>query len=358
MWRFLKHNDFTLITPGPEDVDSIAKSIESGQGENRRYLDGLAEKPRGGRLTGSFIYAHPPDYVGRPTLHWGKAEWQALMKELKEIGIDTVIYQAAAWVEVRERYYPSRLLADYTAWDSIHPLCEAVGAEGMTLFLGGLGNLKAFDEKVTPEEIGQDIDLQLGVFQELADAYRGGFHGFYMSPETAFPGRRQPEREALLNRYFKQVCTGVKEIVPGIPILASPATFYQVGREVEIHDFLFNLLDGVPIDYMTPQDSVGTFGNRLATLPPSFEIWKRLSREIAFHLWVNVESFQRARIGTPNDFTPADFARLAVQLASANRVGEKIVSWEVPYFYSPLAGEAGVRLRRAYLASLEAGERD
>jgi hypothetical protein len=38
-------------------------------------------------------------------------------------------------------------------------------------------------------------------------------------------------------------------------------------------------------------------------------------------------------------------------------VGEKIVSWEVPYFYSALAGERGLRLRQAYLDSIARGER-
>ncbi len=357
MWRFLKQDDFTLITPGPEDVESLSRTMEQAQQQNRKFLDELQEIPHGGRITGSFIYSHPPDYIGRPSMHWGKTEWQALMRELKEMGIDTVIYQAAAWVEVQESNYPSRFLSHSKTWNSIEPLCNAVVLEGMNLFLGGLGNLKAFDANATDAEMDRDCETQLAVFRELSNLYADGFHGFYMSPETAFPGQRQPEREKLLNRYFRRICQGVKEIEPGIPILASPATFYEEDRDVEIHDFLFNLFTGVPIDFMTPQDSIGTFGNRLQTLGPSFAIWKRLSEEIGFHLWVNVESFQRASIGTPSDFVPADFERLAAQLASASQVAEKIVSWEVPYFYSPLAGERGVRLRQAYLASIEAGER-
>jgi hypothetical protein len=109
---------------------------------------------------------------------------------------------------------------------------------------------------------------------------------------------------------------------------------------------------------MCPQDSVGTFGNRLPHLKPSFAIWKQVCQELGFQLWVNVESFERVLCGTAQDFVPADFKRLAAQLAHAARVGEKIVSWEVPYFYSPMAGERGINLRRAYLASLQAGERE
>lgn len=357
MWQFLKHPDFTLVVPSAEDAPAISAQIQTGSQKNARWMEAHPERPTGGRLGGSFIYSHPPDYIGRPTVFWNRSQWQEMLHELKDMGLDTVIYQAAAWVEVRECSYPSRLLKGYTAWDSLEPLCEAVMDEGMTLFLGGLGNLSAFDESASEDLLQRDRDQQLAVFEELVSLYRGGFHGFYMSPETAFPGRRQPERERRLNRYFKEVCQGVKSILEGIPILASPATFYSAGKEEEVHDFLYFLLEDVPIDYMTPQDSIGTFGNHLETLEASFKVWQQLGRELGFHLWVNVESFQRYQVGTAQDFLPADFKRLAHQLANAYRVGEKIVSWEVPYFYSPMAGEAGMKLRRDYLDSIARGER-
>ena len=105
---------------------------------------------------------------------------------------------------------------------------------------------------------------------------------------------------------------------------------------------------------MSPQDSIGTFRNRLPYLEPAFEIWKQVCDELGFTLWVNVESFERATIGTTNDFVPAAFERLRVQLANAHRCGAKIVTWEAPYFYSPLAGERGSKLRADYLACLKA----
>lgn len=357
MLHFLELEDFTLVVPGPEDRQWIEGMMKYGHELNRPYLEAFAEPPQGGKLTGSFIYSHPPDYIGRPTIHWGVSEWRGLFQELKEMGIDTVIHQAAAWVEVKECNYRSKLFADYRTWNTFDPLVEAVAAEDMTFFIGGLGNLLAFDEKATAETLAVDRDLQLACFRELLDIYRGGFHGFYMSPETGFPGQRQPEREKLLNTYYKEVCGGIKEALPEIPILLSPATFYQPGKDTEIHDFLYNLFKDCAIDILCPQDSIGTFGNRLPHLKPSFAIWKQVCQEIGCELWVNAESFERVTIGTTQDFVPADFKRLAVQLFHASQVGKKIVSWEVPYFYSPLAGERGIQLRQAYLASLEAGER-
>lgn len=357
MLRFLEQDGYTLVTPGPEDAPGIIRMIAEGQQMNHAYLAGLPELPNGGMLTGSFIYSHPPDYVGRPTMTWGTPEWRALFRELKEMGIDTVIYQAAAWVEVRECNYPSKVFAGYRAWDSLTPLVEANAAEGMRLFLGGLGNLSAFDEKATPELLAADRDQQLACFHELVSLYQGGFQGFYMSPETAFPGQRQPKREAILNRYYSDVCRGVKARMPDLPILFSPATLFTPNTSQEQHDFLLNLFRGCPLDILCPQDSIGTFGNRLQYLEPSFAIWQQVCREVGCTLWVNVESFERRLAGTAQDFVSTDFERLAVQLAHAGRVGQKIVSWEVPYFYSPLAGERGIQLKNRYLVSRGAGER-
>ena len=351
--HFLEQPDFTLVIPGPEAVEWVRSMMEQGQKANREYLAALARLPAGGRITGSFIYAHPPDYVGRPTMDYGVAEWRQLLRELKELGIDTVVYQAAAWVEMRECYYPSKLYASYKTWNSLEPLVQAVAAERVTFYLGGLGNLLAFDQNATAETLDADRDAQLACFREMM-AYRGGFHGFYMSPETAFPGKRQPERGALLNRYFTQVCQGVKELLPDLPILMSPGTFYVEGMDREIHDFLYNLFKGCPVDTIAPQDSIGTFGNRLPYLQRSFEIWHQVCDELGITLWVNVESFERAHINTASDFVPADIRRLHTQLANAQQIGSKIISWEVPYFYSPLAGERGTKLRADYLAYLEA----
>jgi hypothetical protein len=356
MLHMIPYNDFTLVIPGPEAEAAVRQSVLDGVRANREYLDALVEKPLGGRITGSFIYSHPPDYIGRPTMHFRQAEWQAQLRELKEMGIDTVIYQAAVWSEIRETNYPSRLFNDYKTWDSLGPLCDAVTAEGMTLYLGGLGNMIGFDPNVSAEELSRDCGEQLACFEELL-AYRGGFHGFYLSPETGFPGVRQPEREAKLNHYFRSICQGVRAMIPGLPILASPGTYYYEGLESETRDFLIALFQGVGIDDMAPQDSIGTFGNRLKTLAASFQIWKDVCAATGMKLWVNVESFQRAEVNTTSDFVPADFERLAVQLHNASQVGEKIVSWEVPYFYSALAGERGLRLRQAYLDSIARGER-
>ena len=348
MLRLLEQNGFTLVVPDEAMAVGLQELMDRGSPSNRDYLDQHILGHAQGRITGSFIYAHPPDYIGRPTMEWGVQEWRDLLRELKSLGIDTVIHQAAAWVEMRECYYPSRRFAAYRSWDSLSKLVEASVAESMTLFLGGLGNMLAFDEAATAETLDADADAQLACFNELL-AYRGGFQGFYMSPETGYPGARQPEREKLLNGYYSRVCRGVKEQMPELPILMSPGTYFYEGHERDTHDFLVQMLAGCPVDILAPQDSIGTFGNTLANYRPAFQIWREVCRTLGITLWVNAESFERVRIGTAGDFDPAPIERLRAQLSLAAEFGEKIVSWEVPHFYSASAGAAGLALRDAYL---------
>jgi hypothetical protein len=355
--QFLHQDKYTLITPDPEECDRLLEEARAGRAHNRDFLSSQPGPAAGGKLTGTFLYAHPPDYIGRPTLDWHADDWRSLFRWLREMEIDTGIYQAAAWREIRECYYPSRCFGDYRTWNILDPLTEAAAQEGFTLYLGGLGNLMGFDEKAGENAFAEDRDLQLECVRELEILYQGGFHGFYMSPETGFPGQRDPAREVRLNGYYREVCSEAKRILGDLPILFSPATYYQEEAAANIRAFLTAIFRDCAVDILCPQDSIGVFGNRLDDLPASFEVWRGVCSDLHVELWVNVESFERFRAGTTQDFEAAEFSRLSVQLANAGRFGRKIVSWEVPYFYSPLAGLRGENLRREYLRSLADGER-
>jgi hypothetical protein len=347
--------DFKIVRPGEGARYYVNAFMDYARLANEAFLGELARGeralPSAGKLTGSFICAHAPDYRGRPTMGYGLGEWRALLRELKELGVDTVIYQAAAWAEMRECYYPSKAFASYKTWDSIPKLVEACAAESVALYLGGFGSLEAFDEAATEESLGADRDLQIACLRELS-AFRGGLAGFYMSPETAFPGYRDSRREGLLNGYFREVTEAAKDILDGLPILMSPGTFYVPGVDEQVRGSLLGFFSGCPVDIIAPQDSVGTFSNRLPNYESSFAIWKEVCSRLGARLWVNVESFARVDVNTDQDFAPAPPARLDAQISLATRFGEKLVSWELPYFMGREG--PGRDLRSWYLGRLSA----
>ena len=72
-------------------------------------------------LTGSFIYAHPPNYKGAEAFRYSPAEWMRKLSQLKALGIDTVIFQASLWNELKECYYPSEYFRDFKTWNVLEP---------------------------------------------------------------------------------------------------------------------------------------------------------------------------------------------------------------------------------------------
>jgi hypothetical protein len=57
MLHYLEMDGYTLAVPGPEDEAWEAQLMEYGKQRNQEYLDALTEPPKGGKLTGSFIYS-------------------------------------------------------------------------------------------------------------------------------------------------------------------------------------------------------------------------------------------------------------------------------------------------------------
>ncbi|MBA4387320.1 MAG: hypothetical protein C0404_05020 [Verrucomicrobia bacterium] len=306
-----------------------------------------------GLLSGSFIYAHPPDYRGRPSLCFTVSDWRKVFREFKEIGIETVIWQASAWKELRECYYPSKALTGYKQWNAIEPMIEAVRAETMSLYLGTFGVLKG---EISLGVVDRDIrkavesaDSELTCFKELMDLYRGGFHGYYLSSETYYSSGRSPRAYKHYGAFFERVTTGVKEMAPGLRILASPATMRSIGREQEATDRMMECFGRAHVDCFAPMDCIGQLQD-LGTLATELGVWKEVCRAKGAELWSNCESFLITDTqGKVMQIEAADPQRFLYQMTVADRVGAKrLITWEAMYFMNP-AGEPKARLlRQAY----------
>lgn len=335
--------DFKIFRPPRETADFCKPNLDAAYEDNRRFLASAGRTAGGKKITGSFIYAHPPDYRGRPALHYGADDWRKLFRELKETGMDTVVLQAAAWKELGECYYPSKIFSAYKSWNVVEPLLEAASRENMALYLGGLGTVSGWKTSISEADVRDGIREQLDCFAELMKL-KGGFSGFYLTPETAYPGARDKSREKMLNKFFKGVLSEVKE--SKVATLMSPGTHYFPGREKKTLDFWCAVLDNVPVDILAPQDSIGTGGNRLAAQPAAFQTWAAVSARIKARFWSNVELFLRNDLSDQNnDVLPAEPERVLAQIANAAPWAEKLICWEAPFCLSAEAGPAGTRLR-------------
>ena len=354
-------DDFLLMRRPPLTPEGKARTDERDR-LNAGFLSRIVKPPAGGYLAGAFICAHAPDYRGRPTLAYTEQDWQALFRELKELGIGTVILQAAAWVDFHECYYPSKLFSGFHTWNVLDPMVKAAAAEKMTLYLGAAGILYGHIELGTEtgdlKKARAAAERELKCYQELLARYRGAFQGYYLAPETGFHAELDPKHYDCYHDFFKRVTNGVKAITPEMPILTSPYTTCCAGQEQQATECLTRLHEGCPITAFAPQDSIGTFNN-LPFLERGLGIWKEVCRLTGAEFWVNCESFSIADFGGPIcTIVPADFKRFAVQLDTAARLGAtKLISWEPPFFMARDGDEAARRLRRAYIKNRRAAAR-
>lgn len=344
MFQIGSYEGFKIFEPAPEIIPEAREQVKRCRENNERFLAGyrVGEFPM--RISGSFICAHAPDYVGVPTLEWDETQWRRLFAEMRRAGMDTVVWQASIWHELEECYYHSAAFREYSQWNAVEPMLAAAKMERMQVFLGGYGSVVGWTAGLSDSAIEREIERQFGCIRELLD-YHDSFCGIYFSPETAFCGERDLCRELQLNRLYREYFSRLKEIAPEKQILMSPGSKFFPGRQTEFLACWQNLLKGVPLDILAPQDSIGCACCSLADQPEMWRNWRQAADSLKLRLWANLELFERRRFGGTAPFAAASPERVAAQIANVAPWVEKCICWEYPYFSGPAPGGALLKQR-------------
>lgn len=336
-WKVGNYAGFNIFEPALESVSEGQKMVDEAKAENRLFLDSLssADKTKPARkITGSFIYAHAPDYVGNYTLNWTEKDWDQAFLKLKAKEIDTVVLQASAWNELQEIYYKSNKFTSFRSWDVVEPMLYSAKKNGMTVFLGGYGSISGWNLNLDEKCVLEEIEHQTSCFVELL-RYRELFDGIYYSPETAFRKVRDLQREQNLHWIYQTYFRKIKEAAPEKKILMSPASKWYPGREEDFVASWLALLDDVPLDILAPQDSIGCSGCTLNNMANMWKLWQRVTQQRNITLWANIELFERMEFGGPAPFRTADKERILQQCREVAPFVEKCICWEALHFDLP-----------------------
>ncbi len=343
MYRIGNYGGFNVFEPAPASVPQVRGQVEMQIRRNREFLNGETssfELPM--RISGSFICAHAPDYVGVPTLDWNENRWLELFADMRLSGIDTVVWQASVWNELKEVYYDSKYFASYRRWRAVEPMLAAARTRNMRVFLGGYGSVVGWSQDLDDHAVRHEIDSQLACMRELL-AYRDLFDGIYFSPETAFRGTRDRAREQRLNHLYRHYFSAVKKLAPEKELLMSPASKFYPGMEHDFEECWLTLLEQVPLDILAPQDSVGCSGCALSEQPQMWRCWHHAAGALGIRLWANIELFERREFGGATPFNAAAPERVAAQIRHVAPWVSKCLCWEYPYFAGNAPG--GTELR-------------
>lgn len=332
-WQVGTYNGFNIFEPTPEIIPENQKSLDNALSKNLQYVNdfGSPEKPEIS-ITGSYLQAHAPDYVGGATLNWKKPQWQNLFEEMLSVNIDTGVLQAAIWNELQETYYPSSYFSSYRQWNVIPVMLEAAAETGMKIALGGYGSVVGWTEMLDDKAIKNEIQRQTACLRELLQ-WRECFDILYFTPETAYsPQIRSIEREKWMNKLYKEYFEKVKELAPEKCIMMSPASRFPAGHEEDFLDFWNVMLDGVPLDILCPQDSIGCSICLLSEQDAMWRLWKTICTEHKIILWAHMELFERRCFGGPAPFISAAPERVLNQTKNLAPYIEKCICFEYPFF--------------------------
>ena len=324
-------DDFKIYRARDEDIESGTAMIARAEKANRSFLENKTDSGCDLKISGTFIYAHPPDYRGRPMLHASVAEWRSAFSRFKLMNIDTVIFQAALWKELEECYYNSKTFKSLKRWNVIEPMLEAAALEEMKVYLGGYGAITGWKPSLGIAEIESEIKVHLNCYQELL-AFKDKFHGFYFPCETAFRGSRDAGHENCMNLLYRKICGELKKAAPEKMIITSPGTKYFPNMDKDFRESCLCMLDDVDLDVLVPQDSIGTCGNSLPCQSKTYILWKQVSDALDVKLWSNIEVFERISFTSDDNFRAAPPERIDAQLKNASAYVTKAVCWEALYF--------------------------
>ncbi len=337
---------FNLFMPSENIIPAFSEQTQRRKLMNEQFLkESVRSRQPALKVTGSYVCPHAPDYVGEPTLDWDEPRWRELFREMRCCGMDTAFFQASIWNELGECYYNSEYFKnEYRIWSVVEPMLTAAGREGMRIFLGGYGSVVGWLESHDEQVVKRELERQLICMKELLGLGLE-FAGIYFSPETAFHGVREPEKEKALNYLYREYFGRIREIAPEKKLAVSPASMYYPGMESRFREFWAAMLDGVPLDILMPQDSIGSGCCSLSEQPEMWRLWREVADAHRIRLWCHMELFERREFGGTTPFRAAAPERVAMQLNNLAPYVEKCICFEFPYFAGKAEGGAQLKSR-------------
>ena len=328
-WKIVEVEDFVIFKASDDIIDEANAQYARANESNLRYVESHPTPEPTMPISGTFVCAQPPNYRGIPMLHATVEDWVEKFELFKTFGLDTVIYQAAVWNELETVYYPSKRFANYRLFDQVGNVIEAAKRTNIDVYLGGYGSVSGWCMGKDPAYVEQEKQNHFAVLDELFELYGSQFKGIYFAPETAYRGERDHYTEKTLNSIYRDFCDRLKGLHPECEIVMSPATKYYEGKLDEMIDSWNTILDGVKLDVMAPQDSIGCTGTTLEYQQIMFKVWRQICDNKNIRFWSNVELFEARDCSQIDTSICADTRRIAHQMYNASQVAEKLISWEM-----------------------------
>lgn len=314
------------------EAASSAAQKEALTGETAELLI----KERGLPITGAFLDEISHDI---PHQNWGLAEWDQDFRNMKAIGIDTVIMIRSGYRKFIT--YPSEYLLKKGCYmpsvDLLDMFLSLADKYGMKFYFGLYDSGKYWDT----HDMSWEVEDNKYVIDEVWEKYgtkHPSFQGWYVSGEIS-----RATKGAIDS--FHTMAKQCKDVSGGLPTFISPwidgkkavaaagsSLSKEEGVSVEAHEREWNeIFDGIHdvVDACAFQDGHIDYDE----LDAFFSVNKKLADRYGMECWTNAESFDR---DMPIKFFPIKFDKLRMKLEAAQRAGyDKAITFEFSHFMSP-----------------------
>ena len=301
------------------------------QGDQDKFF--IVPKDAGLPITGTFLDEISHDI---PHQNWGLKEWDADFRNMKAIGIDTVIMIRSGYRKFIT--WPSKYLLDKGCYrpsvDLVELFLTLADKYGMKFFFGLYDSGKYWDTG----DMTYELESNKHVIEEVWNAYgdHKSFKGWYISTEISRKTKGCIET-------FHEMGKMCKDISGGLPTFISPwidgkkaiqgtGLKSKQGVSVDDHEREWNeIFDGIHdvVDACAFQDGHIDYDE----LDAFFTVNKALADKYGMQCWTNAETFDR---DMPINFLPIKFDKLRLKLEAAKRCGyDKAITFEFSHFMSP-----------------------
>ena len=258
-----------------------------------------------------------------------REQWQAMIRDMRHLGMDTVVLTCTALVTEEERlsYAPVDIFPQpegFACPDALDAVVEEMERQGMRLFIGlgfyGLW-LDPVGNMTSPEVDARAFraaEILYGRYRDYAC-----FAGWYLPDET----EAGPYFEEFFIDYVNRYAKKLRALSPERKILIAP---YGTNK-IRCDDVFVDQLRRLDCDYVAYQDEVGVCKS---TEEQTGEYYRHLrqAHDRAGHsrLWADIELFDFEGEVYHSALLPAKISRIEKQIEAVSPWVEKILCYAYP----------------------------
>jgi hypothetical protein len=282
--------------------------------------------------------------------NWDADKWDAHMKEMKEIGIGTLIIQFSAynesiWCNSENNYSSSKHL------NALPGLLEAARINNIGVYVGLYFNeefwLNTTDKEILNIHAQRSIDLAKDIWDQYRDYT--SFKGWYISHEPApFYYSSEDNFNILKNNLVNPIADYCKTI-SNMPVAIAPFFNHNLSSSSVFSTFM-KRLGSCNLDIIIIQDGIGVEHCTLSDLAEYYAAGNRgLYEEGNFKgaFWADIETFKQL----PDSFIPESFDIVLQKLRIVDDYVSNIVIFQ--YYSNMCPGgpnkDSAKKLRDNYL---------